>query len=274
MSTQDVTIWNEDGTESVSVVDGKLRNISLPYTYAISEGIIPNHNPVTKVGYNPDIDNIREDLWPVGGNYVFPSTPQQMRILSSDANDNAAGTGVRTVHLQYLDDTYSEQEEFLTLNGLTPVNTVATNILRINGLHTQTAGTNATPVGNISVQNLAGTITYNYLESGLNESRVCVYTVPAGKILYITSWQIGCGNSAGGRFGDFILRCTTAHGEMLTPDIFHIKDNVVVQDNTIHIPLEIPVKCLATSDIKISGVSDAAAANAICAGGFQGWIES
>ena len=58
-----------------------------------------------------------------------------MKLASTSANDTAAGTGIRKVRIHYLDADHVPHEEVVTLNGLTAVNTVATDIYRINRLH-------------------------------------------------------------------------------------------------------------------------------------------
>ena len=256
----------------IKQVENKIRVSNSTYLYDITEGVVPGHSIVYVFGYNPDIDNVREDVWELGGNYVFPVTPIQMRMVSSSVSDAAAGIGARTVDIHYLDNTYTQQVEAITLNGTTPVNTVATNILRINNIHVMTTGINEAPVGNISLQNIAGTVTYSYVIAGLNVSRQSIYTVPAGKTLFITSWDWGTGSLAGGRYAEFSLRAkTTFDNELIT--VFHVRSMSLAQDSSGDHQLEAPIKILGTSDIKISVISDNATANAICYGGFEGWLE-
>lgn len=273
LSTNSVKlIDNNNVPYGIKQVENKIRVLNTSYLYDIAKGLIPGHSLVYIFGYNADVDNVREDMWEIGGTYVFPASPIQMKIVSSSIDDTAAGTGARTVDIHYLDNTYTQQVEAITLNGTTPVNTVATNILRINNIHTMTAGTNGLPVGNISLQNIAGTITYSYIIAGLNASRQSIYTVPAGKTLYITSWDWGTGNAAGNRFAEFLLRAKTTFDNELV-SIFHIRSISIAQDGDGNHSLDVPIKILATSDIKISVISDTATANAICYGGFEGWLE-
>ncbi len=112
-------------------------------------------------GRNSLVQNVLCDLWdgPTCA-YVFPTVAQQMAISSSSANDTLAGTGIQKIIIHYLDNLYQEQTEILSLNGITPVNTVATNILRINAMHSYQEGTGGSAAGNISLKNTAGTVTY------------------------------------------------------------------------------------------------------------------
>lgn len=245
-----------------------------PFLYDVAMGNITGASPVLVMGYNGDVDNTREDLWPVGGTYIFPSSAQQLKIVSSSTNDTSNGTGARTVDIHYLDSNYAAQTETITLNGTSAVNTVATNIIRINDMHVMTAGSTGAAVGNLSLTNAAGDETYGYISTTHNASRNAIYTVPAGYTLYIVDWQFGTGSNAGNRMAEFTLRVTTTHADELTPGVFHMKDVAVQQDGDSFTVFTVPIKCIAQSDIKISVISDSATANAICGGHFSGWLQA
>lgn len=74
--------------------------------------------------------------------YVEPAAQAQRSIVSTNANDTAAGTGARTVRITYYDNTGAGPfTEIIALNGLVPVNTVAVNIRFIEKMETVTVGT-------------------------------------------------------------------------------------------------------------------------------------
>jgi len=84
--------------------------------------------------------------------YVEPASGVQRSIGSSSASDAAAGVGARTVRITYYDNTgVGPLFETVTLNGTTPVNTVATNIRFVEKLEVLTAGTSLVNVGTISL---------------------------------------------------------------------------------------------------------------------------
>lgn len=148
------------------------------------------------LGRCSDVDNVLRDAWdgptPV---YVFPTVAQQMQIVSTNANDTVAGTGLRRVRVYYLDTNYVEREEFINLNGTTPVLTVATNILRVNKVHAVAVGSNGLAVGTVSLQAVGGAVTYSAIPAGRNFARQAIYTVPAGKKLQILQWQTSSGST-------------------------------------------------------------------------------
>ena len=112
------------------------------------------------IGRCSDVDNVLHDTWdgptPL---YVFPAAPMQMQIVSTSADDTAAGTGVQTIRLYYLDENYEEQQEILTLDGVTPVLTIATNILRVNKMHAGSIGSGGVAAGAISLTDVGATVT-------------------------------------------------------------------------------------------------------------------
>lgn len=117
--------------------------------------------------------------------YIFPTAPMQMEIVSASANDAAAGTGIRTVEIFYLNANYEQKREVVTLNGITVVPTVANDILRVNGLRAETAGSGGVAAGLITLRHLSDTPVYASIAIGERESKQFIYTVPAGKCVYL-----------------------------------------------------------------------------------------
>lgn len=229
-------------------------------------------------GRAPDVDNVRVDLWEgslstygPSTTYVFPAAAQQMTVSSTSANDTLAGTGVQKIHIHYLDTNYAPQIEVINMNGVAAVNTVATNILRINGMHAIQTGTGGVAAGDIAITNVARTVTYGFIVNGNNTARQAVYTVPAGFTGYISHWQASSG-SAGSHFCQITLRATTHQG-VLYPSVFLVQDETGSQNSGIAIDFPTPIPIPATTDVKISAISDNAAANVVALGAIIGWFE-
>lgn len=84
--------------------------------------------------------------------YTEPTSAAQRSLVSSSADDSAAGIGARTVSITYYDNTGGGPfTEIVTLNGTTPVNTVATNIRFIEQMEVLTAGSTGHNSGTISL---------------------------------------------------------------------------------------------------------------------------
>lgn len=129
--------------------------------------------------------------------YSEPSSAAQRSIASSSASDTAAGIGARMVKITYYDDVLNGPfTETVTLNGVTPVNTTATNIRFIESLVVVNVGSDGANVGTITLYTgLAGagtvitTISVNSFNTGFgdNQTFACRHYVAAGKTCRITS---------------------------------------------------------------------------------------
>lgn len=225
------------------------------------------------VGRKGTVNNVRTDIWSgPTTQYVFPAAAIQMSLVSTSASDTLAGTGAQKVHLHYLDGSYNVQTEIVTMNGVTPVNTVATNILRINAVHVSQVGTNGAAVGSVSLTSVGGATTYALIEPNYNTARQAIYTVPAGKTGYISHWQASSGTAAGTHFTEFSLQSTSHYG-VLWPGVFLAIDSVGTLNGGSVMTFSTPVMIPATTDVKISAISDSGAANAICNCAILGWYE-
>ncbi len=133
---------------------------------------------------------------PVNGINIltFPAAAAKLGIASSSASDTSAGTGARTIELVYLDSNHDQKFETITLNGTTPVTTVA-DMLRVNFSTVLTAGSGGSNVGDIYVGLFSDTFTggapdtaiFHSVGAGSNFSSCGLNTVPRGKKYYIAN---------------------------------------------------------------------------------------
>lgn len=239
-------------------------------------GSIPNSQQFRVSGYNGDLGTAQEDIWEMSGVYVFPPAGGiQMRAVSSSASDAAAGTGARTVKICYLDANYITRSEVVTLNGTTPVNTVATNILRIQDFHVTTVGSSTIgSVGNITLTNTAGSITYSKMSVSVNRARQAIYTVPAGKRAFLVAWR--CGGVIDANINSFAwMRATlraTADWELARTDgVFQPKSQALILNATSNTIFGVPIALPEKTDVKV--IVSSSHVGGIATGGFEGWIE-
>lgn len=165
------------------------RNSRLPvsardYLTEVSAGIIPGAQTIYQNGYNSDIDAGPADVWSGGGLYPWMTAETALEIVSTSANDTAAGTGARTVMLTGLNASHVEVVQILTLNGLTPV-AIPTNLYRINANIVATAGSIGTNDGTVTVRDAGGGTTRAVMDAGYGLLRQSQFTVPAGETLFI-----------------------------------------------------------------------------------------
>lgn len=218
------------------------------------------------------LNNANASLWDgPTAKYVFPTAAMQMEVVSSSAADAAAGTGVQVIHIHYLDRNYTEQVTEVTLNGVTPVNTTPTDILRVNSFHATRLGTGLEAAGNISIRAVGGAVTYGYLNAGHTRARHPVFTVPKGKTAYVTKWKVTSA-SAAAAIVDVELE-TTAHDGVLYPGVMLMQDMAVGQYLIEDIEIPVPIVVPATADMTITAISAGAADNATVAANVFGWYE-
>ena len=102
----------------------------------------------------------------------------------------ANSTGASLVHIQGLDTNFATLNEFVVLNGVT---NVATSGSYLRQFRIRSFGKSA--VGDITSTAVTdGTVSCQII-NGNNQSLMAVYTVPVGKIGYITSAYIGVGKT-------------------------------------------------------------------------------
>lgn len=107
--------------------------------------------------------------------YAEQTTNAQRSIVSSNANDTSAGTGARTIKVTYYDQNLlGPFIETITMNGVTPVDTVSSTICFIEKIEVNTIGSQLSNVGTIT------------LKAATSGGGATIGTIPAGDS--ITNW--------------------------------------------------------------------------------------
>jgi hypothetical protein len=181
------------GIDTNLMLDGGMRVVSQPYITSIIEGDVPDHTFVTVEGNNPSVNteaSVGEQIiWGVApgtqAQYVYPSAATTIDVVSTDADDNASGTGAREVTIIGLDTNYAELTEAIATHATdgTIAVTTTSEFLRVNGVEVTSAGSSNFNEGDITV--LDGANILSFVEEGTNKAIVAVYTVPANKTLFI-----------------------------------------------------------------------------------------
>lgn len=172
-----------------------VRNIS--ENIALAEGKFSGYAIVSKLGKNTDVDTgtTPEDVWDGGNEYTgFPvGAPENLEAVSSNAGD----TG--TLSFLYLASDESEDYVFgqVTLNGTTPVDT-GIEAWRVHTAWYDSGDDSTFNLGNIELRHITTTANvFIYIPTGTSQSNACVYTVPAGKVAYITNINAQIRRSSG-----------------------------------------------------------------------------
>ena len=181
----------------------------------------------------------------------------------------AASTGGSVIEIHSLAANFTEQSEYIVMNGVTPVAGTKT-MLRINNSPYMAVGSLGVPAGNTSIQNVGVTQIYSYIGAGLNMCLQAGYTVPAGYNMFMSAWH---GGSSGNKPLRILLRATADfHDRALTAGVFHVQDLIMAlngdQQHRFELPLKFPPQC----DVKISA-NVIGAGTGECGCGFEFWIE-
>ena len=228
---------------------------SEPFELQVARGQIPGHSTLFKYGYNPNIVNVNETIWDVGGIYAYPSSAVKMTATSTDgANDEDV-----QVVISGLDADYNELTETVTLNGS---GTAETDGFFIRVFRAFITGAQ-TPLGTINITN-TGT-TYARITLGENQTLMAVYTVPAGKSLYINNGTATHGTDTSGAF--MTIRF------MIRPpgEVFRTAVKVDVTGAELLFPFYYPLRLPEKYDLEVRAICNKNQINAVSAT-FEGVI--
>jgi len=222
------------------------------FLYEVARGNIPGMKMYSIPGRKDTISNtVLDDLTQMSTTVTPMPGGIQLEVVSSNANDTSGGTGIQTLKILYLDAAGDEQTEIVTMNGTTPVDTLAIDFDAVQWAHTVTVGSGGVAAGNISIRNTAGSVTYEYIQAGGNQSLSGRYKVPANKIGLVTGWQC----SAVTKKIDLRLRATVQRVDRtLIAGVFLFQDAVVLNDAPSGwLPLDAPLLMPAGAIVKMSG---------------------
>lgn len=232
----------------------------------IAKGNVPGHSVVHKFGRNTNVDvaNI-EDVTSIGGRYTFLSTGTTIDVSSDNVNDTSAGSGLRTAQIQGLEDvTWNEINETIITNGSSIVTTI-NSFIRINRIIGLTAGASEENEGLLSFK--SGVSTIGELIPGNNQTQMAVYSVPNGKTAYLTRIYgslLPSARAVGFKEGELSIFIREFGG------LFRVAKDIGLSTrsmNTFPFDFEVPVRCPAKTDIRMSFESHQN--NSKVSGGFE-----
>ena len=265
-----MAMWNKD-TQSymqdnktlfeafmLSDKDGNVINsFGVASNIPIANGDVDGYAAIHKFGRNPNVGNAPETIWMHGGKYQYLAvdSPSTVYAYSDSSEDSVSGDGARTVSILGLDNNFNEIEETVTVNGAVSTKT----FLRIFRAFVATAGSLTTNDDNILISTGAGGtgtvladigLVGSGTTFGLGQTQLALYTVPAGKTAYLTTWNVGCApmnNQA-----TVLLKSRELDGDapFRTKDIVDLVGGYHTQNYSI--PLRFPEK----TDIEVVAAGD------------------
>ena len=167
------------------------------FNFEASKGNIPNHSIVLIGGYNGDIDTgTQEDLWSPGGTLVPLTTARLIDFTSTNAGDDAAGAGARTMLVLGLDSNGDQIQDVVTFTA----GAATTNLtfIWVQTLVILTAGSNEANLGDITGVAQVDATNQIGMPSGLSLSQNSQYKVPTGHTLYLFNIEFSAAKTSGG----------------------------------------------------------------------------
>ena len=230
-------------------------------------------------GYVTSVANAATGTLVIGGGFSSGGTCAAARAYSIVSK--ATTTGAQVVKIDYLTSAYASKTILVALNGGTAVSIAGsggaalTETFRVNSFRIVAAGSGAKAAAAISLQlNAAPNTVYSYITAGFTRARNSAYTVPTGKTIYITEVNAGFGETAKAAVTDYARMYLRTNREpttdFLTGDIFYGVTEVITFCNTMLLTLPIPLKIIATTDVKMSGLSST---SGFAVSTIRGWIE-
>ena len=171
-------------------------NILTDYALEVARGNVTGVSQVNKFGRNSNIaSGATEEIWDGSVAYVFPATALMTSI--SQTTDQTAMRGA-SIEIQGLNAAWEAITQTIALDATdttTPiVFTAATDVvlgttgvamLRVFRIKVLA---DVVSTSQIRVHNVGETVDYAIIDTGNNQTLMAIYTVPAGKTAYMTSY--------------------------------------------------------------------------------------
>lgn len=209
----------------------------------------------------------------VGFTFTDNSTDLQTADLSvvidNTANmANGGGTGLRTLRIAYLDGDGAEQVETVTMDGLTPVLTTATDVTAIQSVTGITFGNTGAAVGAVSIKDVAAAVIFGTVDAGHTQEESATYRIPLRK----KGWVVSLDLSAGAVATTVKLKSDTnpATGAVVSGATYTWGQAIVGTDPASVTPAAPWGPFPAAAKVWLTGTS---AAGTACSGAINGYLE-
>jgi hypothetical protein len=240
------------------------------YEHEIARGNVRGAYPVSMYGKLIAASSVTNTLIQTqDGTSLRVPQGVQMSVTSTSANDTAGGTGARTIIIEYLNGNLDASVEVLTLNGLTPVLTQATDIRWVQNIFVATAGNGGVAAGTISISH--NSTIYDQILVGERASHSSFYRVPRNKRLYLTAMYAGASSGTAATSVLVELTVTKVDGlDQQETGLFYKVAGIALQDVSTTLPLAMPFPIEAGQIVGFVATCDK---GATITAGFMGWIE-
>ena len=183
--------------QSLAVPANTVTNVTLVQPYADNATIGTSFETIS----NTDADQV---LPVIAG--------ADIDVVSASAADDDGSTGATSVTVTYLDDSFNQATEVITMNGTTEVEMTEQNISFIQKAEVTTSGTGLAAAGAITIADVTGGGVHAVIDAGSKESGNCTWKIPAGHTGYIHGFWYDVDSVAAGQ-GTAEIALQVAHAE-------------------------------------------------------------
>lgn len=164
---------------------------------------------VNKFGRSTNVDSgVATDLWD-GANstddidiWVPPTQARVHDIKSTSANDDATGTGVRTIRIYGLTSWGSDEvSELISMDGATNVSSTNSYVI-IHRMKTMTAGSGGTNAGKITATAQTDATVTAQINVGQGQTQMAIYGVPSTQNAYMCAYYVSAMKASGSHMID------------------------------------------------------------------------
>ena len=238
----------EDGTHALAVVDKVLDPVNVktggvPLDVSRKLRIEGRNSNVSKTGLWVDIWEGASDIIPE------PSqTGETLAIRGNNLNDTLSGTGAWRVRVEYLNTLDQLAFEDVDMNGDALVITGITNFTDVIDFYTIANGSNATPVGDIQILNVAETVEYSVIKEGGNKSQSSLRHLLPTSTFYLTGMLV----SSSSKGLEVALRSTSNDSGDVFDRVYLYQVPLTVTDAPVWIPFDPAIEIPPTARVKVS----------------------
>ncbi len=195
----------------------------------------------SKIGFNNNVGTTGFTI--LSNATVTDPTGEGASVISTSIQDSSSGTGIQKIMITYVGTDLLLHKEIVTMNGISPINTTATDILFIESFNAIRIGSGQSAAGIVTLTSTDSLRLFAQIDQGnIIFKRALHYVIP-GTQSALTEAILSCPTSGSVEFEIFSVIDNTPDGGGIVP--IPIYDIILSGDaQTIH--LRSPVICDAT----------------------------
>lgn len=158
------------------------------FEYMLGRGKVSGCTSERKFGASATVGTTQVEIHSLGGNLPWLATATAVRVAAGNAADTAAGAGARLVTVIGVNNAFELTSSSMITDGITASLPSAEEYRRVFRTFVDKCGTDKTAVlgtygnnvGNVVIENAAGTQNLAQVDAGLGQSLIGSFTVPKG----------------------------------------------------------------------------------------------